>query len=101
MEYPDRVIAELSGKSEEKIKDLRKMYIIYMQRIRQLIRVPLNSGTDTIIPALVLKMRFSKPRKKRVLVLGSGPIRIGQGIEFDYCSVHATWAFRNMAGRQL
>ena len=30
---------------------------------------------------------------KKVLVLGSGPIRIGQGIEFDYCSVHATWAF--------
>ena len=34
----------------------------------------------------------TKPLKK-VLVLGSGPIRIGQGIEFDYCSVHATWAF--------
>ncbi len=32
-------------------------------------------------------------RRKKVLVLGSGPIRIGQGIEFDYCSVHATWAF--------
>ena len=31
--------------------------------------------------------------KKKVLVLGSGPIRIGQGIEFDYCSVHCTWAF--------
>ncbi|MBO6197793.1 MAG: carbamoyl-phosphate synthase large subunit, partial [Butyrivibrio sp.] len=32
--------------------------------------------------------------KKKILVLGSGPIRIGQGIEFDYCSVHATWAFK-------
>ncbi|MDD5940031.1 MAG: carbamoyl-phosphate synthase large subunit [Lachnospiraceae bacterium] len=32
-------------------------------------------------------------KKKKILVLGSGPIRIGQGIEFDYCSVHATWAF--------
>ncbi|WP_029231630.1 carbamoyl-phosphate synthase large subunit [Butyrivibrio sp. VCB2006] len=32
---------------------------------------------------------------KKILVLGSGPIRIGQGIEFDYCSVHATWAFKN------
>ena len=31
--------------------------------------------------------------RKKVLVLGSGPIRIGQGVEFDYCSVHATWAF--------
>ena len=32
-------------------------------------------------------------KRKKVLVLGSGPIRIGQGVEFDYCSVHATWAF--------
>ena len=32
-------------------------------------------------------------KRKKILVLGSGPIRIGQGIEFDYCSVHATWAF--------
>ncbi len=32
--------------------------------------------------------------KKKVLVLGSGPIRIGQGIEFDFCSVHCTWAFK-------
>ena len=31
--------------------------------------------------------------KKKVLILGSGPIRIGQGIEFDFCSVHCTWAF--------
>ena len=32
-----------------------------------------------------------EPRKKKVLVFGSGPIRIGQGIEFDYCSVHCVW----------
>ena len=36
------------------------------------------------------------PEKKKVLVLGSGPIRIGQGIEFDYCSVHSVWAFKRM-----
>ncbi|MDR2044689.1 MAG: carbamoyl-phosphate synthase large subunit [Clostridium sp.] len=35
----------------------------------------------------------ARPHRKKVLVLGSGPIRIGQGIEFDYCSVHAAWAF--------
>ena len=34
--------------------------------------------------------------KKKVLVLGSGPIRIGQGIEFDYCSVHSVWALKQM-----
>ncbi len=39
--------------------------------------------------------------KKKVLVLGSGPIRIGQGIEFDFCSVHCTWAFKKKVSRQL
>ena len=33
---------------------------------------------------------------RKVLVLGSGPIRIGQGIEFDYCSVHSVWALKKM-----
>ncbi len=32
--------------------------------------------------------------KKKIVVIGSGPIRIGQGIEFDYCSVHCVWALR-------
>lgn len=36
----------------------------------------------------------SSTDKKKVMVLGSGPIRIGQGIEFDYCSVHSTWMFK-------
>ena len=34
--------------------------------------------------------------RKKVIVLGSGPIRIGQGVEFDYCSVHSVWALREM-----
>ena len=34
--------------------------------------------------------------KKKVMVLGSGPIRIGQGIEFDYCSVHSVWALQQL-----
>ena len=36
-----------------------------------------------------------QPKKKKVLVFGSGPIRIGQGIEFDYCSVHCVWTLKN------
>ena len=41
----------------------------------------------------IQKMKQLHHDKKKVLVLGSGPIRIGQGIEFDFCSVHCTWAF--------
>ncbi len=38
----------------------------------------------------------TKSERKKILVIGSGPIRIGQGIEFDYCSVHCVWALRQM-----
>ena len=39
-------------------------------------------------------LRENASGKKKVLVFGSGPIRIGQGIEFDYCSVHCVWALK-------
>ena len=38
----------------------------------------------------------NRPPRRKILVLGSGPIRIGQGVEFDYCSVHSVWAFKRM-----
>ena len=41
------------------------------------------------------------PAKAKVVVLGAGPIRIGQGIEFDYCSVHASWALREEGVRSI
>ncbi len=50
-----------------------------------------DSITDDIDKASDIKS--GKNKRKKILILGSGPIRIGQGIEFDYCSVHATWAF--------
>jgi len=40
-------------------------------------------------------------KDKKILILGSGPIRIGQGIEFDYCSVHAAWAVRELGYKSL
>ncbi|HEX2066740.1 MAG TPA: carbamoyl-phosphate synthase large subunit, partial [Candidatus Thermoplasmatota archaeon] len=52
-----------------------------------------TKGTKTESRAL-REVRASPAGKKKVLVLGSGPIRIGQGIEFDYCCVHAAWAIR-------
>ncbi len=95
MEFPDRVIGRLTGKQEEEIKKLR-----YENGIRAVYRM-----VDTCAAEFAASTPYyysvyggeceakeTKGRKK-VLVLGSGPIRIGQGIEFDYCSVHATWAF--------
>ncbi len=95
MEFPDNVIAGLTGKQEEEIRKLR-----YENGIRAVYKM-----VDTCAAEFAASTPYyysvyggecevleTKGRKK-VLVLGSGPIRIGQGIEFDYCSVHATWAF--------
>ena len=97
LEYPDRVIAQLTGKSEDEIKELRKGYGI----------IPGYKMVDTCAAEFesVTPYYYScfdgcnevdpKASKKKIMVLGSGPIRIGQGIEFDYCSVHSVWALRD------
>ena len=53
-----------------------------------------STADDENEAALFLKQRNSG--KKKVIVFGSGPIRIGQGIEFDYCSVHCVWALKDL-----
>ena len=95
IEFPDNVIAELTGKTEEEIKQMR-----YANGI-----VAAYKMVDTCAAEFAAETPYyysvygseneaveTNPQKK-VLVLGSGPIRIGQGIEFDFCSVHCTWAF--------
>ncbi len=96
MEFPDAVIGRLCGKTEKEIKALRNRYNIH----------PVFKMVDTCAAEFEASTPYyyscfdtdnevveTKPEKK-VLVLGSGPIRIGQGIEFDYCSVHSTWSFK-------
>lgn len=95
LEFPDNVIARLTGKTEEEIKQMR-----YANGIRAAYKMvdTCAAEVDAATPYYYsvydgeCEAVETKGRKK-VLVLGSGPIRIGQGIEFDYCSVHATWAF--------
>ena len=95
MEFPDSVIARLTHKNEEQIKAMR-----HENGIRAVYKM-----VDTCAAEFAASTPYyysvyggeceasSAGGRKKVLVLGSGPIRIGQGIEFDYCSVHATWAF--------
>ena len=96
MEFPDYIIARLSGKTQEEVKALRKQYNI----------VAAYKMVDTCAAEFAATTPYyysvyggeneavpENTGKKKVLVLGSGPIRIGQGIEFDFCSVHCTWAF--------
>ena len=97
MEFPDYLIARLSGKTQEEVKALRKQYNMCGRLTRWWTPAPRNSPpprpTITRCTAGENEAVPENTGKKKVLVLGSGPIRIGQGIEFDFCSVHCTWAF--------
>ncbi len=96
IEFPDSVIAKLTGQTEEEIKQMR-----YANGITAVYKMVDTCAAEFEAETPYYYSVFggeneavgTKTRKK-VLVLGSGPIRIGQGIEFDYCSVHSTWAFK-------
>ncbi len=125
IEFPDTVIARLTGRNEAEIKAMRHengiraayrmvdtcaaefaastpyYYSVYGGECEaSVVETTKLESTSSNDSDFCMKERKSsvlsdsvRNRRKKVLVLGSGPIRIGQGIEFDYCSVHATWAF--------
>mgnify|MGYP002543224785 FL=1 len=97
IEFPDKVIAQLTGKDEEYIKNMR-----YENGITASFKMVDTCAAEFEATTPYYYSCFDgeneadgTAKKKKVLVLGSGPIRIGQGIEFDFCSVHCTWAFSN------
>ena len=95
LEFPDNAIARLTGKKEEEIKQMRyDNGIVAVYKMVDTCAAEFAASTPYYYSVYggECEAKETKDRKK-VLVLGSGPIRIGQGIEFDYCSVHATWAF--------
>jgi len=96
MEFPDVVIGNLTGKSEREIKELRNQYQIHAAfKIVDTCAAEFAAETPYYYSCYGSETEVEADhRRKKILVLGSGPIRIGQGIEFDYCSVHSTWAFR-------
>ncbi|MGN0484746.1 MAG: carbamoyl-phosphate synthase large subunit [Lachnospiraceae bacterium] len=95
IEFPDAVIARLTGKSEDEIKEMRYANDI-VAAFKMVDTCAAEFAAETPYYYSVFggeNEAVETKTKKKVLVLGSGPIRIGQGIEFDYCSVHSTWAF--------
>lgn len=96
IEFPDNVIARLTGKKEEEIKELRHEWgITAAYKMVDTCAAEFAAATPYYYSVYGGENEAEgKSEKKKVLVLGSGPIRIGQGIEFDFCSVHCTWAFK-------
>ena len=95
IEFPDNVIAQLTGKTTEEIRDMRYANdIVAGFKMVDTCAAEFEATTPYYYSVFGSENEAVETNpKKKVLVLGSGPIRIGQGIEFDYCSVHSTWAF--------
>ena len=96
IEFPDKVIAELTGKTEDEIKQMRYANgITAVYKMVDTCAAEFKAATPYYYSVFGGENEAAETNpQKKVLVLGSGPIRIGQGIEFDYCSVHSTWAFK-------
>ena len=96
IEFPDNVIARLTGRTAKDIKALRNEYGIHAAfKMVDTCAAEFEATTPYYYSCFKSENEVIKTHpEKKVLVLGSGPIRIGQGIEFDYCSVHSTWAFK-------
>ncbi|MBR3173134.1 MAG: carbamoyl-phosphate synthase large subunit [Eubacterium sp.] len=96
IEFPDTVIARLTGKTEEEIKEMRyDNNIVAAYKMVDTCAAEFEAATPYYYSVYGGENEAEETNpEKKVLVLGSGPIRIGQGIEFDFCSVHCTWAFK-------
>lgn len=95
IEFPDNVIARLTGRSEDEIKQMRyDNGIVAAYKMVDTCAAEFAAETPYYYSVFGSENEAAETHpQKKVLVLGSGPIRIGQGIEFDFCSVHCTWAF--------
>ena len=96
LEFPDSVIARLAGIEETAVKQMRYAgHVTAAFKMVDTCAAEFEASTPYYYSCYdgVNEAVETNPPKK-VLVLGSGPIRIGQGIEFDYCSVHCVWALK-------
>lgn len=96
LQFPDCVIADLTGIAETEIYQMRKQHnIISAYKVVDTCAAEFDAATPYYY-SVYGGYNEVEPQldKKKIMVLGSGPIRIGQGIEFDYCSVHCVWALK-------
>ena len=95
IEFPDNVIARLVGRKEDEIKKMRyDNGIVAAYKMVDTCAAEFAAETPYYYSVFGSENEAAETKpEKKVLVLGSGPIRIGQGVEFDYCSVHCTWSF--------
>ena len=98
LEFPDRVIAKYTGKSEKEIHEMRKtQHITAAYKTVDTCAAEFDASTPYYYSVHGGYNEVNPQNdKKKIMVLGSGPIRIGQGIEFDYCSVHCAVSYTHL-----
>ncbi|MDK2932412.1 MAG: carbamoyl-phosphate synthase large subunit [Clostridiales bacterium] len=95
MGYIDEVIASFIGSTKQHVRNLRKSFGIHPSyKMVDTCAAEFEAATPYYYSTFDEFSEIKQSKKKKVLVIGSGPIRIGQGIEFDYCSVHCVWALK-------
>ena len=95
--FTDKIIAKYTGKTEEEIKNFRyENNIVANYKMVDTCSAEYKAETAYYYSSYDEGNEAVESNRKKVMVLGSGPIRIGQGIEFDYCSVHGVWALKKL-----
>jgi len=93
--FCDYTIAQLTGRTEEEVRSLRREHGIKpVFKMVDTCAAEFAAETPYYYSTYDQENEVRPSSKEKIVVLGAGPIRIGQGIEFDYCSVHASWALR-------
>ena len=94
MEFPDKVIAEYVGMTEKEVREMRLANgIVAGFKMVDTCAAEFEASTPYYYSVFGSESEVQpKSDRKKIMVLGSGPIRIGQGIEFDFCSVHSVWS---------
>ncbi len=93
--FTDEQIAQIAGKTREEINDLRKEKgIIPTYKMVDTCAAEFEAKTPYFYSSYEHECELKPSRRRKVLIIGAGPIRIGQGIEFDYCTVHAVKALK-------
>ncbi len=93
--FSDRQIAYLTGKSEEEIRNFRyERDIKPVYKLVDTCAAEFEAYTPYYYSTYESESESRPSSNKKVMILGGGPNRIGQGIEFDYCCVHASFALR-------
>ncbi|MBW7573499.1 carbamoyl-phosphate synthase large subunit [Caproiciproducens faecalis] len=96
--FMDKTLSQLSGKTIEEIRAMEDEWDIHpVYKMVDTCAAEFDAETPYYYSSYGIQNEsVPQSKKKKIMVIGSGPIRIGQGIEFDFCSVHSVWALKDL-----